>query len=528
MTNPFIGRTISTSSSLSLDEQLYLCYKTSKLKKAFLENPKNNKVLDEFRINDLDFGIYHFFLEASTRTKESFWNASNFHRCKINNLDIGNSSLQKKESYYDTIKTLFAYDNNIFIIRSKTEGLCTYLEDKLSDFSNRFNLKKPAFINGGDGEHEHPTQEELDQFTFLENMNGNRDFIHIALIGDLYHGRTVHSKANGLKRFKNVKVDLIAPEIIQMPKTYVDIMKNNGFEVRIFENLKEYYSQKDIATNQYFTRVQLERMLKNKFLMDNISDFKDSVSFKKEYIDLIPKDTKFYHPLPMDKENPSIPHFIEKTTLNGWDNQSRNGYFWRIVLLSAIAGKIGSDFKGETNKEKDYNDDYIIKVNPKKRKKEEPNEGIKPIANGIFIDHVCKGENTKEIWKHIKLMHEILEIYDSGSISVGESKKNKGIYKGLIAIPNYHNFNYKDIKRLSAISPGCTLNIIKENKVIEKYRLSMPPMIYGFEHTYCKNENCITSDIFENVKPIFYRSNNITFMCKYCDYEHSFKEIWKL
>ncbi|MFP4403782.1 MAG: aspartate carbamoyltransferase [Nanoarchaeota archaeon] len=526
MNNPFISRTISKTSDLSIDEQLYLYKKTKELKEAYLKNPKDKKTLDKFRINDLDFGIYHFFLEPSTRTKESFWNASEFHRCKVNNLDIASSSLKKKESYYDTIKTLVNYDNNIFIIRSKTEGLCTYLEDKLKKFSKRNNILKPAFINGGDGEHEHPTQEELDEFTFMEHMNGKRDYIHVALIGDLLHGRTVHSKANGLKRFNEVKVDLIAPKIIQMPKTYVNIMKQNGFEVNVFENLKEYYNQKNIAPIHYFTRLQLERM--GDTILQRKNEFEEAVTFKKEFLNLIPKNTKFYHPLPMNKENPSIPDFIEETKLNGWDVQSQNGYFWRIALLSSIAGKIGNDFIGESIKEKNYIEDFILPIKPKNYIKKEIKEGITPISNGIVIDHICRGENTKDIWKHLSLMHNILKIYDPGFMGVGESNQNSGIYKGLMAIPNYSKFNEKDIKRLSAVSPGCTLNIVKNNKVIEKYRLSMPPVIYGFEHTCCKNEKCITSDEFEKVQLEFIKSKNNTFACKYCDYEHSFKEIWKL
>ena len=40
------------------------------------------------------------------------------------------------------------------------------------------------------------------RFSFLEALNWNREEIHIALIGDLYHGRTVHSKADGLRIYR--------------------------------------------------------------------------------------------------------------------------------------------------------------------------------------------------------------------------------------------------------------------------------------------------------------------------------------
>ena len=62
--------------------------------------------------------------------------------------------------------------------------------------------EKPVFINAGDGRHEHPTQEFLDEFTFLEQRGWDDSHIHVALIGDLFHGRTVHSKADGLNVFR--------------------------------------------------------------------------------------------------------------------------------------------------------------------------------------------------------------------------------------------------------------------------------------------------------------------------------------
>ncbi len=139
--------------------------------------------------------------------------------------------------------------------------MCTWLHEATSSFAKRNNLLRvPAFINAGDGKHEHPTQELLDEFTFLEDNNFDTSMIHIALVGDLYHGRTVHSKANGLTLFNKVKVDLIAPPELSMPEYYIEKMKTHGFEIRIFDSIEEYLTQKDISSKWYFTRPQLERM----------------------------------------------------------------------------------------------------------------------------------------------------------------------------------------------------------------------------------------------------------------------------
>ncbi len=68
MENKFMGRSLTVIDDLSIDERKYLFEKTRCLKKAIQED--DQKVMDEFRINDKDFGIYEVFLEPSTRTKE--------------------------------------------------------------------------------------------------------------------------------------------------------------------------------------------------------------------------------------------------------------------------------------------------------------------------------------------------------------------------------------------------------------------------------------------------------------------------
>ena len=92
-------------------------------------------------------------------------------------------------------------------------------------------LPQASFLNAGDGRHEHPTQEFLDEFSFLEQLEWDRSSIHLALVGDLFHGRTAHSKVEGLKIYGKVKVDLIAPDEIGMPPGYVRLMHENGYEV---------------------------------------------------------------------------------------------------------------------------------------------------------------------------------------------------------------------------------------------------------------------------------------------------------
>ncbi len=528
MANVFKARSLNVIEDFSISERRYFFKKTYELKKAITE--MDEKKMDEFRINDPDFGIYEVFLEDSTRTKESFRNAAKFHHAKVSELLCSSSSINKGESYADTFNMLSGYSNTIFIVRSKVEGLTKWLSEETEEYAKRNNLPyKPAFINAGDGKHEHPTQELLDEFTFLEDNNMSFDSIHVALVGDLYHGRTVHSKADGLKLFDRVKVDLIAPEELMMPESYIEKMRENGFEVRIFPSIEEYLKSDDISKMWYFTRPQLERM--GERILQKQAELREAISFRREFLDKISPDTKFYHPLPRHKEHPTIPTWLDKTSFNGWERQAINGMYCRIVLLSLISGKVGDDYQPDETEEKpDFtNEEYIIEVetHDNKAKAKNYSEGVRPLENGLVIDHICKGDSPSEIRNHMRLISSVLSLDDAKGgewVSQGED----GNYKGIIFRPETHEFTRKDLKRLASIAPKSTLNIIKDGKVEKKFRTHMPPRIYNFDDLECKNEACISNPVNgEGVPAKFYRTKNEQFSCAYCGRFHTFKEIWK-
>ncbi|MBD3248844.1 aspartate carbamoyltransferase [Candidatus Woesearchaeota archaeon] len=520
--NIFKGRSFCVASDFSLDEWLYIFEKTDELKKAIKNKDKD--ILDSFRIDDIDYGIQNAILEPSTRTDNSFRNAAEFHKAKFNLFDPGVSSRKKKESYADTFNTLSGYGNSLFIVRSSEEGLCRWLEINGKRYTDNNNIEvPPAFINAGDGQHEHPTQELLDEFTFWESNYKDQSSMHIALIGDLLHGRTVHSKADGLTVFNRVEVDLIAPEEISMPENYIKKMKGNGFKIRKFESLDEYFSQGHIAGKQYYTRPQLERMGED---IIKIQDkLREKIIFRKEHLAKQPEGTKMYHPLPRHKDHPTLPVFLDSTPLNGYEMQSRNGYFIRIVLLGAIAGKLGGDFQGETVEKKEYPDDFIDETTPKSSGIKNYKEGIRPIDNGMVIDHVCRGDSEKDIWDHLAKVMKIMNLYGRGYIGVDESQKDKGMYKGLISLPDHEHFDEKQIKKLGAVVPGCTLNFIEDEHISRKLRLRMPRRIYGFEEPDCSNERCITHE--EPVPKKFIRAKDGKYSCLYCEHPQTFKEIWR-
>lgn len=522
---PLRGRSITVVGDLSPDEQWFLYRKTAELKRLWTQGGD----IRPFRIDRSELAAYLMFFEDSTRTKESFRNAALFHGLTSNVFDTGSSSFNKKESLSDTLKMLVGYNReSLFVIRSTLEGVCRHLDEHLQKYTQGIGLPKPIFLNAGDGRHEHPTQEFLDEFTFLEALDWNRSEIHLALVGDLYHGRTVHSKADGLKVFERVKVDLVAPPELAMPAQYLQKMRDHGFEIRLFATIEEYLAQEQRARLWYFTRLQLERM--GDELLDKQDYLRQAVTIQESQVPRLVPGTKFFHPLPQNRTAPTIPETLADTSLNGWDEQSRNGFFTRLVLMGLVAGDLSREFTGKGLVPRPSDSPFIeeVKLGIESSEKEQDfKTGIKRIENGVVIDHIGRGLSVPEIWKLLDKIRRNLDLnYLAGQGVFASGGRGRRI-KGIISIPNLDGFDEKRLKMLAALSPECTLNVVRLNRVVRKYRLHMPPRVYNFKEICCRNENCISHPRHnEPVKSEFYRSGQETFVCKYCDRLHTYQEIW--
>jgi len=158
-----------------------------------------------------------------------------------------------------------------------------------------------------------------------------------------------------------------------------------------------------------------------------------------------------------------------------------------------ISGRLGRDFEGAFAIEPEIVEDFITEAPAVEHSKPEYKVGIKPVEEGIVIDHIATGEPVEKIWSNIEAVRKILKLNVRSSHGVYHSFKGPEVYKGIISLPDIISFGEKDLKKLAAIAPGCTLNLIRNGKVAKKYRLAMPPRIYGFEEISCKNESCISN-----------------------------------
>ena len=105
-------------------------------------------------------------------------------------------------------------------------------------------------INAGDGVGEHPTQALLDVFTIRSEI-GTVKNLTVTMVGDLKHGRTVHSLARILTMYEGVQLRYVTPLNLEMPQDVVEFVKSRGVQQTVFRTLEEAIPDTDVL---YVTR----------------------------------------------------------------------------------------------------------------------------------------------------------------------------------------------------------------------------------------------------------------------------------
>jgi len=532
--HPFKGRTVAIVNDLGVEEQWYLYQKARDLRAAVASDGD----LSSFRLSNSEMAVYSIFMEDSTRTKESFRNAAMFHDMKVNMFDGQNSSLSKGETITDTIKMLTGYSTkqSIFVIRSKIEGVCTWLEGAISKHAQDMGVPRPSFVNAGDGRHEHPSQELLDEFSFLEQLNWDRSHIHLALLGDLFHGRTVHSKVDGLKLYGRVEVDLIAPTELALPPMYEERMLGAGYVVRKFGSIAEYLEQPKVAKLWYFTRLQLERM-GEKVLTKSV-ELRKAVTMIHDFIEKLPPKTKFFHPLPRDGRHPTLPFWLDKTEFNGYDRQSQNGYFTRIVLLGMLGGHFGADFQGKPKQieESTASEPYTHELALTGSCAKLGSGVVAPRGKGLVLEGIAEGRSVDQIWAVLYMIRSALNLHGAGSQGVEKSAADAEKFSGFLTIPDIDISSLgseEKLTKLAALAPGSVLKDVTSAEVKKAVRLSLPAKLERYPELICKNEACMSNpksgqrEVFSSFERIPGQSGTFRYACKYCETVHEPLQLWE-
>lgn len=277
---------------------------TTEFKEGKIDNCLNNKI------------ICTFFSEESTRTRLSFESA--VYKLNGNVISSANarqfSSISKGEILEDTIKVLNSYCDCIILRYHENNGA-----------ARAAHISKVPIINAGSGNGQHPTQSLLDLFTIKDEL-GQINGLRIALVGDLKHGRTIHSLAYLLSKFNNVHLYLVSPKNLSMPSDILDYLNRHNINYEISTDLDNIAQKVNVL---YQTRIQKERF-------ESIEEYENSkgkLIINKELVDKMLNDSIILHPMPRVDE---ITIGVDGNYRAKYFKQAENGLYVRMALLKYI------------------------------------------------------------------------------------------------------------------------------------------------------------------------------------------------
>ncbi|MCR5097972.1 MAG: aspartate carbamoyltransferase regulatory subunit [Lachnospiraceae bacterium] len=134
---------------------------------------------------------------------------------------------------------------------------------------------------------------------------------------------------------------------------------------------------------------------------------------------------------------------------------------------------------------------------------------ISGIREGYVLDHIKAGMSLK-IYDYLKLG----ELEDGTTAIIMNARSNKMGKKDIIKVEC--PVDSIDLDILGYIDHNITVNIIKDDEIVEKRGLSLPHEIRNVIR--CKNPRCITS-VEQGLPQIFYLADekNEVYRCRYCE-----------
>jgi aspartate carbamoyltransferase catalytic subunit len=245
------------------------------------------------------------FFEPSTRTRLSFESAA--HRLGMRVIgfsDPATTSSAKGETLEDTVRMLSGYADCI-VMRHPQKGAARRAAAVAS----------VPVVNAGDGAGEHPTQTLLDLYT-IRQATGSIAGLTVGLVGDLRHGRTVHSLLPALRRFGARPVAVAAPGL-ELPAEHGEVPAMG---------LEEAAAACDVL---YVTRIQKERFA-------DAAQYEAVKGHFRIDADLLRRARSravILHPLPRVDE---IATDVDPLPAAKYFDQARNGVPVRMAVLATL------------------------------------------------------------------------------------------------------------------------------------------------------------------------------------------------
>ena len=288
---------------------------TEKINKILTEalafaNGKTAKIEGEVFCSNL-------FFEDSTRTKTSFDVAERKLGLQVVPFDASNSSVNKGESLYDTVKTIESIGVNLVVIRDK--------KDRYFDELKNINI---PVINGGDGTGNHPSQCMLDLLTIYQEF-GTFEGLKIGIVGDVKHSRVANSNAEALRRL-GAKVYFSGPE-----QWFDEGALINGTYLSVDEMIHDV----DVLM---LLRIQHERH--DSKMSFSASEYHRKYGLTKAREKTMKKKAIIMHPAPINR-GVEIDTDLVECERSRIFKQMQNGVFARMAILKNALEEKGFSFK---------------------------------------------------------------------------------------------------------------------------------------------------------------------------------------
>ncbi|MEN6357374.1 MAG: aspartate carbamoyltransferase catalytic subunit [Armatimonadota bacterium] len=294
-----------------LPEEINLILETAQSHKSILGRPVKKVPILRGK------SICTLFYENSTRTRTSFELAAKIMSADTTSISVAGSSINKGESFKDTLLTLEAMGVDLFVIRHGAGGA--------PHFASR--IVKSHIINAGDGMHEHPTQGLLDMLTIFENK-GKFEGLKVLIVGDIMHSRVARSNLWGLNKM-GAEVRLCGPTTL-LP---AEIEK---LPVKVYTDLDEAMDGVDVVN---VLRIQLERM--NRGFFPSVIEYASMFGVNKTRLLKAKSDVLVMHPGPMNRGIEITPDVADGDFAVITD-QVTNGVAVRMALLYLLLGGGGN------------------------------------------------------------------------------------------------------------------------------------------------------------------------------------------
>ncbi|XP_015605089.1 CAD protein [Cephus cinctus] len=256
------------------------------------------------------------FYEVSTRTSCSFSAAMQRLGGRVIYMDGTTSSVKKGETLEDSVAVMAGYAD-VVVLRHPEPGAVARAAQ---------HCRKPL-VNAGDGVGEHPTQALLDVFTIREEI-GTVNGLTITMVGDLRHGRTVHSLARLLTLY-NVQLRYVSPPGLEMPDHVINYVAKRGISQEKFTSLEDVLPDTDVL---YMTRIQRERFASQEEYTKVCGHF----VVTPQIMTRAKRKMVVMHPLPRVFE---ISADFDTDPRAAYFRQAECGVYVRMALLAMVLGR---------------------------------------------------------------------------------------------------------------------------------------------------------------------------------------------